>query len=195
MIVKKNILLVAKMSINLILMLWSQFSINLAEASCHSHSPKDLRDMDITEPLIINESLLIEDIKKAYNAIYTQGNNPRAIVLQFGTIDPATALNENEVKPFNPDLHSIVAHSSRSELHFIDFIFKPYSLVSLSALQKTFGNYSRTPSFTNRTGSVSIYSIRFRVDLHGKNINIYVRSKSPEITAEKIEVTEISIID
>ncbi len=62
---------------------------------------------------MINESLLVEDIKKAYNAIYTQGNNPRVIVLQFGIID-AMSLNENEVKPFNTDIQSISAHDEDS---------------------------------------------------------------------------------
>ncbi len=195
MITKKNISLVAKILIGLILMFWPQLSMPLAQASCHSYPPKDLKDMDSIEPLMINESLLIEDIKKAYNALYTQGDNPRAIVLQFGSIDPATALNENEVKPFNTDIQSVIAHNSGSELRSIDFEFRPHSLISLSALQKAFGDYTISHTRTNHTGSSTIYSIRFRVNLNGKNINIYVRRTSPDLTEEKIAVAEISIID
>jgi hypothetical protein len=194
MITKKNVSLIAKMSISLTLILWPQLSINSAQANCIHYLPKSLNTMESTEPLIVNDALIVEDIRKAYKALDTQGNDPRAIVLQFGKTYP-TALNENEVKPFNTDIESVVAHNSGSDSHFIDFQFRPNSLISLSALQKAFGNYSKSPSFTNRTGSVSVYTIRFRVNLHGKNINIYVRSKSPDLTAERIEIHEISIID
>jgi hypothetical protein len=99
-----------------------------------------------------------------------------------------TSLNENEVKPFNSDIQSIVVFKD-----FIDFDFRPHSLISLSALQKAFGNYTMAPTRTNRTGSVTTYTIVFRVDLNGKNVRIIVDRISPDLTVEKIEITEISI--
>jgi hypothetical protein len=176
------------MLISLILILWSQLSINSAQANCFPHSPKSIKDMNSTELLIINELLLIEDIKKAYKALATHGNDSRTIALQFGTID-TTSLNKNEVKPFNPDVLSIVVFKD-----FMDFDFRSHSLISLSALQKAFGNYTISPARTNRTGSTTTYTIVFRVDLNGRNANIIVRRTSPDLTAERIEITEISVV-
>jgi hypothetical protein len=184
---KKHTTLIPKTLIGLTLIIWSQFSIYSAQADCTPYSPKSLETMDSIEPLIINESLIIEDIKKAYKALATHGNDSRTIALQFGMID-TTSLNENEVKPFNSDIQSIVVFKD-----FIDFDFRPHSLISLSALQKAFGNYTMAPTRTNRTGSVTTYTIVFRVDLNGRNVRIIVDRISPDLTVEKIEITEISI--
>ena len=177
-----------KMLVGLTIMVWTQFSNDSAQANCTHYSPKASETMNSTEPLIINESLIIEDIKKAYKALATQGNDPRAIALQFGTIDE-TSLNNNEVKPFNPDVQSILVFKD-----IVDFNFRPNSLISLSALQKEFGNYTTIPVTTSRKGR-STYSIRFKVDLNGENINIFVSRMSPDLTSEKIEVSEISIVN
>jgi hypothetical protein len=175
----------------LILILWSQLSINSAQADCSSHSLKPLKAMDSTESLIINESLIIEDIKKAYKALATQGDNPRAIALQFGTIDTASP-SENEVKPFNHDLQSLFVYGD-----VINFNFRPRSLISLSTLQKVFGSYTISLARTNRTGSMTTYSIRFIADkkeVHGKQILIYIHHISSDLKANKIEVVRISIV-
>jgi hypothetical protein len=190
---KKHMSLIPSILIGLILIIWPQLIINPAQADCISHSPKPLKAMDSTEPLIINESLIIEDIKKASKAIATQGNNARNIALQFGELD-TTSLNENEVKPFNSDIESIVLHNENNQLGSINFRFRLHSLMSLSALQKAFGDYHTSPRVTSHNGAVTIYSIGFTVKLNGKNINIYVRRRSPDLTVEKIEVNEISII-
>jgi hypothetical protein len=179
--------------IGLILIIWPQFSISYAQANCTSHSPETLKTMDSTEPLIINESLIIEDIKRASKAIATQGTDAKTTALQFGEID-TTSLNENEVKPFNSDIKSIVLHNENNQLGSINFRFRLHSLMSLSALQNAFGDYHTSPRVTSRNGAVTIYSIGFTVELNGKNINIYVRRRSPDLTAEKIEINEISII-
>jgi hypothetical protein len=184
---KKYRSLISGTLIGLALILWHQLRLNSAQANCNLYSPKTLETMNSTEPLIINESLIIEDIKKAYKALATLGNSPRTIALQFGTID-TTSLNENEVKPFNPDVQSVVVLNG-----FIYFEFKPNSLVSLSALQKTFGNYTVSPAKTNRNGATTTYSIRFRMDLNGENTNIIVRYISPDLTVEKLEITEILV--
>jgi hypothetical protein len=184
---KTNRLLTSRILTSLALMLWTQLRLNSAQANCTPYSPKTLETMNSTEPLIINESLIIEDIKKAYKALSTLGNSPRTIALQFGTIDTAS-LNENEVKPFNHDVQSVVVLNG-----FIYFEFKPNSLVSLSALKNTFGNYIVSPTKTSRNGATTTYSIRFRIDLNGENTNIIVRHVSPSLTVEKLEITEILV--
>jgi hypothetical protein len=182
-------LLIPRTLIGLILMIWSQFSISSAQANCIPYSPKALETMNsTTEPLIINESSIIADIKKAYKAIDLQGHDPKAVVIQFGTID-ATSLIENEVKPFNPDVQSIVAYDN-----VVDFRFRPHSLISLPALQKAFGNYRMSPLIVSHNGFVIIRMIRFAVELHGRIAKISVRYESPDLTAEKIEITEISVV-
>jgi hypothetical protein len=191
---KKHTSLISRMSIGLMLIVWHQFSINPAQANCTSHSPETPKAMDTVEPLIINESLIIEDIKRAYKAIATPGTDARTAALQFGEID-TTSLNKNEVKPFNPDIESIVMRDSNNQVDSINFRFRPNSLISLSALQKAFGNYRHSPSFTSRTGSISIYTIRFNVDFNGENIGISVRRKDPSLTTERIEVYDIYIIN
>jgi hypothetical protein len=190
---KKHMSLIPSILIGLILIIWPQFSISSVQADCTSHSPKPLEAMDSIEPLIINESLIIEDIKKASKAIATQGNNARTTALQFGELD-TTSLNENEVKPFNPDIESIVVYDTNNQSDSINFRFRPHSLISLSALQKAFGNYRTSPRVTSRNGAVTTYSIRFIVELNKKRIDIYVQRRSPDLTAEKIEINEISII-
>jgi hypothetical protein len=184
---KKHMSLIPSILIGLILIIWPQFSISSAQADCTSHSPKPLKAMDSKESLIINESLIVEDIKKAYKALATQGDNPRAIALQFGTIN-TTSLNENEVKPFNPDIQSVVVLNG-----FIYFEFKPNSLVSLSTLQKTFGDYTISPAKTSRNGAITTYSIRFSIDLNGRKMNVIIRHISPSLKMEKIEIIEVLV--
>jgi hypothetical protein len=184
---KTHMLLLSRTLIGLILILWPQLSINSAQANCPSHSPKPLKVMNRTELLIINESLIIEDIKKAYKALATHGGDSRTIALQFGTIDTASP-SENEVRPFNPDVQSMFVYDD-----LINFYFRPHSLISLSALQKAFGNYTIAPTRTNRTGSTTTYTIVFRVDLNGRNTRIIVERISPDLTAEKIEITGVSV--
>jgi hypothetical protein len=186
---KTHMSLLSRTLIGLTLIIWTQLSINSAQANCIPYSPKTLKNMNSsTEPLIINESLIIADIKKAYKAIDLQGDDPRAVVVQFGTID-TTSLIENEVKPFNPDVQSIVAYDN-----VVDFRFRPHSLISLPALQKAFGNYRISPLIVSHNGFVIIRMIRFSVELHGRIAKISVRYESPDLTAEKIEITEISVV-
>jgi hypothetical protein len=184
---KKHTSLTSSILIGLILIIWPQFSISSAQADCTSHSPKPLKAMDSTEPLIINESLIIKDIKKGYNALATHGSDSRKTALLFGTIDTESP-NKDEVKPFNPDVQSIVVYDD-----LINFYFRPNSLISLSALQKAFGNYKVARTQVNRTGSTITYTIIFRVDLNGRNARIIIERNSPDLTAARIEVTAISV--
>jgi hypothetical protein len=183
--------LISRFLISLTLVLWPQVIAHSTHANCIPSSPKILETMNSTEPLIINELLIIEDIKKAYKALATQRDNPRAIASQFGTID-TTLPSENEVRPSNPDLKSLFVYDG-----VVDFNFRSHSVISLSALQKAFGSYVISLTRTNRTGSMTTYSIRFIADpaeVYGKQILIYLYHKSFDFKTDKIEVVGISIV-
>jgi hypothetical protein len=186
---KKHRLLILKALISLIITVWPQLSTNSAQAHCIPSLSKNLEIMNNAKPLMINEALIIEDIKKAYKALANQDNDPRVIALQFGTID-TTSPSENEVKPFNHDVQSLFVYND-----VINFNFRPHSLISLASFQKAFGNYITSPARTNRTGSITTYSIRFIIETSGKNTYIIVRRRSPDLTAEKIEISEISVVN
>jgi hypothetical protein len=127
----------------------------LSTLLCFEGLPIAACERNIKETTTINtmnnsETRMIQDIKNAYEAL-SKFNDPFVIAKDFGNMMMFVEVGYYELKPFNTDLELIRILTSKDSpslphtAYGIDLIPKKDTKVSVSAVQKHFGEYSEVP--------------------------------------------------